>query len=488
MSRLWRGVARATLVALSGGAMVAAASDLPGTAALRPRSAQATAPVPSLVPVESVSLSCPGPETEGLGAIPPVPGRTTVLAATAPAEALADVALPGAPGRVTLAGMPGAPDLGSVAVRGRVVTGELSGPVAGRVTATGALAPGVGAIQMWLQAAGNDRALNTTPCLPPRPDIWLVGGGGESTRRERIVVANPGANAVTVDVVVHGGAGPVPSVNGSHVAVPPRGRVTLLLDAIAGGESTPAVHVTASGGAVTAVLDDSWVDGSVGRGGDDAAPADGPSLEQVLPAVFVDGPAKVRVVVPGPDEAVVQTRLLTPTGPQPLPADGVARVAGGTVRDIDLGALPAGAYAVQVRADQPVVAGAMLERRPGGPHSDLAWTTSVAPIPVIAGGPLPPGARGQLMLVATADAAGATVVAVSREGVVSSQDVAVPADSVAVVDISGLSQVWVRQRLGTLRAGYLASLDDRSGPLFSTVVLPPLAVSATRTPVRQVQR
>ena len=124
---------------------------------------------------------------------------------------------------------------------------------------------------------------------------------------------------MTVDLSVLGTRGPVPSPNGRGIVVAPYGRTVVLLDAIAGQEASPALHVVATGGEVAAVLDDTWLDGVIPRGGDDATPAAAPALEQVIPAFRVGGPAIVRVAVPGADEAVVQTRVLTPTGPRPRP-------------------------------------------------------------------------------------------------------------------------------------------------------------------------
>ena len=106
----------------------------------------------------------------------------------------------------------------------------------------------------------------------------------------------------------------MPSANGRNVAVPPRGRTSLLVDALVGPETTPVVHVVASGGVLTGIVEDSWVDGATGRGADDAAPAADPSNEQVVPAVYLDGPARLRVAVPGTEETVVQARALTKDG------------------------------------------------------------------------------------------------------------------------------------------------------------------------------
>jgi hypothetical protein len=487
----WTGAVRAFATLAVGAGLVVAADQVPGTYSVGAPVAPVVERAPELVPVTSVSLTCPGPETEGLPGIAPVAGTSTVAAALAPAEALQGITLPAGPGALQVRAMPGAAVLGTSDQRTRGVSAGLRGTTVAEVAASGSLAPGLAALQTWVQTEGDDRALVAAPCTPAKADLWLVGGGGESTRREHITLANPGANPVSADVTVLGTAGPLPSANGQDLTVPPHGRVTLLLDALVGPEKTPVVHVEATGGLVTAVLEDSWIEGAVGRGAGDAVPSADPSTEQVVPAAFLGGPARLRVAVPGPEEAVVQARMLTAEGTRPLPGEGVVRVPGGSVRDIDLSSLPAGAYAVQVRADHPVVAGAMLERRGDGTgQSDFAWTTSTAPIPVVAGTPLPDGFRGLLMLVAAGDQARATVVTVSPTGAVASKDVTVPADGLSVVDLSGAGQVWVRQTSGTLRAGVSLSLDEKAAgtPLFSIVPLGPSAVSATQVPVREVPR
>ena len=179
----------------------------------------------------------------------------------------------------------------------------------------GALAAGLSGLQTTVATEGDDRAAVATACQAPRAELWLVAGGGGSTRRERVVLTNPGANTVSADVTVLGSSGTLPSANGQNVAIPPRGRTSLLVDALVGPESTPVVHVVASGGVITGVVEDSWIDGATGRGADDAAPAAEPSNEQVVPAAYLDGPARLRVAVPGTEETVVQARALTKDGP-----------------------------------------------------------------------------------------------------------------------------------------------------------------------------
>ena len=83
------------------------------------------------------------------------------------------------------------------------------------------------------------------------------------------------------------------------------------------------------------------------------------------------------LAVPGTEETVVQARALTKDGPVAVPGDGVVRVPGGTVREVDLSTMPAGAYAIQIRADHPIVAGVMSERRPKA-TAGLTRATAIA--------------------------------------------------------------------------------------------------------------
>jgi hypothetical protein len=101
----------------------------------------------------------------------------------------------------------------------------------------------------------------------------------------------------------------------------------------------------------------------------------------LVPGVAVAGAALVRIAVPGPDEAVAQVRLLGADSEVVAPDNGVVRVPAGSSRDLQLSGLPAGTYGVEVTADVPVVAGAMVERRsdPAG-VADLAWLASVPPL------------------------------------------------------------------------------------------------------------
>jgi len=484
---------RALAVVAVGAGLVVGASRVPGVAQLAPVVA-ADAPVrPQVRPVASASLTCPGPETEGLAGVPSAGGTTTVLAATAPTTTLGGVSAVDGPGRLQVTAASTGQSLAATTQRAGALDQAVSGAGAVQVSSSGSLAPGAAALQTWVKGSGDERALVATPCTAPRADLWLVGGGGQSSRRERVVLVNPGANTVTADVAVLGTDGELQTSGGRDVSVPPRGRTILLLDALVGAEAAPVVHVTTAGGMLSAVLSDSWVDGAIGRGSDDAAPSAAPSTEQVIPAAAFDGPAHLRIAVPGDQEAVVQARLLTADGPHPLPASAVVRIAGRHVVDIDLSVVPAGRDAIQVRADKPVVAGVMLERRGASAtaQSDFAWAGSTAPISTVAGSPVPSGLAGALTLVATGAPGTATVTTVSATGAVTRREVTVPADGTVALPVVGPSGVWVSPSSGTLRAGIDLTVPvgrgaTSPGPLFTAYGLPSAPVTAIQVPVRRI--
>ena len=489
------GIVRFTAMVVGGAGMIAAASILPGVVDMSNPAdavaAEAVTPTQGAneVATSAATLVCPGPETEGLPAVAPLPGTTAVHAAAAPRQVLGEAVALDDTGALTLRGSAHDGELATSSARGPVVSAPVSGATPVQVQATGAMAPGLAALQTSLRVGDDERGLEAAPCRAGAPELWLLGGGGDATRRERLVLANAGANAVTASVAVHGAAGLLESTAPSEVTVPPNGRVSLLLDALVPSEATPAVHVTATGGLLGALLEDSWIEGAVGRGRDDSVPSTGPALAQVIPGVGIDGPGRIRILVPGDQEAVVQTRLLTTSGSQPVPTDAVVRIASGAVRDVDLGAVPPGNYAVEVRADQPVVAAVMTERRTGaeGP-SDLAWVPGTEALDYLGGTPLPSGPGAAVHLAATGEAARVSVFTVDAAGAATGRLVDVGADAVTAVDVSGASQVWVRREFGTVRAAVALVGTDPDGPLYSVIPLGPSTVTTPHVPARPIRR
>ncbi|MEO5982164.1 MAG: DUF5719 family protein [Pedococcus sp.] len=496
MNPLVSGIARATLASAAGVGIVLGAAHVQGALAVGPGPAVAGAPRAATDAVRGSAVVCPGPELEGVPGVDDLQVRPRLAAAAAPLRTLAGTTPSSTPGSLSVTRLPGATAAKPVTERAANATTDLNTPAGALVTATQSLAPGLAAAQSWLVPGGERRALTSAPCTPAVAESWILAGGGAPGRQERLVLTNPGGNPVTVDVTLHGADGVVVTSQGKGIVVPARGRTAFLLDSISGDLTTPVVHVVAEGGVVTAVVNDLWLDGTRPAGSDDAVAAATPSRDQVVPAVQVDGAAVLRVAVPGGSEAVVQARVLTPLGPRALPTGGVTRIDGGQVRDIDISKLPQDAVALQVRADVPVVAGAMVTRGVAPASSDFAWSSSTPPLTGVAGMPLvdPAGAAEpltrSLALTSTGAKAGVEVVTVDARGDQKSLRLNLAQDATLAVNVTGARSVWVTRTSGTgeLRAGVVSTLTDKVGTLVTTTPLRDTALRTTTMGLREVQR
>ncbi len=491
------GVARVVLVGAAGAGLVFGAGQVPVDVDLSPLVAAdtpASASSARATPVSERGLLCPGPER--LGAKGGLEDEQSVraVAAAAPDAVVPAGERPGAPSRLTVRRLPGHDGSGKAQERHRAVVDT---PDSLLFVAAGRAAPGAAGLQYSLVRSGNHRGLSTVACGGTAAEAWLVAGGAQPGRLEHVVLVNPAANAVTVDLEVLGAHGPVESDGGSGLLVPPHGRTVVLLDSLASSEQTPVVHVTAHGGEVYAAIEDGWLDGVVPRGTDTSTTTAPPSREQVIAGVKVDGPTTLRVAVPGEAEAVVQTRVLTTKGPRRVKHD-VVRIPGHTVRDIDLSDLPTGSYAVQVRADVKVVASALVQRGRSSTKrsaaldrtaSDLTWSPSSPVIDGVAGSPLPPpgqsGTKNWLLLGNTGARAKVDVTTVDRRGKVTSRTVTVAADAVSPVDLRGAHSVWVQPRGGAVYGAVLTQARAKDGDGLSAVLpLVSAPLTSTTTPIR----
>lgn len=505
-----RGVLRSLTVAVAGSGLVIGVAYLPAPLSLVRGASHAPAAAPLVEPISQAQAICPGPEALGIAGLRDSLAQVVaVTAAAAPEAALpAGLAIGQSAGTLRLSGLPaGGTWADPVTVRGQTTSATISTAQSALAAGDGAMAPGTVATQRSWVRSGDNRGLVTAACMPAAASSWLIAGGGDPGRRERLVLTNPGPNPVTVDLTVLGVNGPIQSPNGHGLVVGPHARTVILLDAIAGSEPSPVVHVVVQGGEVAAVLSDAWLDGVVPRGGDDTAPVAAPAREQVMAGVAIEGRATLRIAVPGDGEAVVEARVLTASGPKPLDANGVTRLAAHSTKDIDLSALPPDAYAVQVRADVPVVAAAMVDRRPApGAPSDLAWSGASAPITTLAGmalgakalsgkavgdkavgGPGGTGLMGRLDLAATYDPASVQVTTVDAAGQASSKEVAIGADSVSSLALDGATSVWVTPLTGVVRAAVLTWVTDAGGTLVSVTPMSDLTLTTTSVRLRELR-
>ena len=455
--------------------------------------------------VEQAALACAG--REGLA------GRA--LAVTAPEELLATDGA--GEGSLRVLG-PREPAADPVPLAEDAAGVRLEAGDSALALATGSDAAGLVAGQV-LVGTGTDaspRGAALSGCVAPAEDQWLLAGGAEPGRTESLVLTNPGADPVRVDVELRGEGGPVQVTGGAGLVVPAGGRLVRPVDALAEGVDAPALRVRTEGGPVAAQLVETFRDGTTELGTTVTAPAAAPARDLVVPPVPSGGDRTdlvLRVLAPeGP--AVVELRSLTPTGPA-TPDPAAVRVAAGSTVDVPLEGLEEDATGLRLRADAPVTASLQVRVVPSGdepledpeevdgagtdeaaattqapgtgsevvrPAGDLTWlpATTLAVQPV--GIAVPDladvaGARLELSLAAL-DASTAEVLLRDREGGTTSRSVDLDNDTSALLEVpDGTTAVWVRPaEAGTpgLAAALHLTGEDDLGPYRAATTLRPV--------------
>lgn len=475
----------AVLVLALGVAVVVGATRFPG---------ETSAPLPlatAVAPPATSVLVCPGPlrlATEQAGddaaydpAFDPSPADATsdLVAVTS----TADPSAAGAAGTgASLVPLAGGEPVGSVAagveagVLGLALGSSGGAPLVVRADPAVDVPAWASGAVAWRAGTGDLRGLAAASCQRPSATTWLVGGSTELGSSARLVLQNPGATPATVSLRVWGARGPVELAGAPDYLVGPGEQEMVLLEGLAAEQGQVVVQVAATGGLVSAYLQDSRTDGLTPQGVDLVVGGAGPATELMVPAISVtdDDPeaAVLRVLAPGDgadgahgaeggdggdgaddrgavESGTVHVMLLGPQGAVELPGAEDVSIDAGQVIDIPLDGLPAGDYSAWVTGDLPVVAGAAVTRLGTAPTGEdvpveRAWS------PAQAGGlsaplALPGDEEGRLVLAAapvdgrtgssrvevvTLDASGAVLVR---------KDVLVPVGGTVALDLAGLA-------------------------------------------------
>lgn len=383
-------------------------------------------------------------------------------------------------------------------------TGETTVLEADPVEDVVALAAGT---SVAVTGSGDLRGLVATACQGPSTSAWLVGGSTQPGDSAQLVLSNVGQTPASVTLAGWGSTGALDLSTAGTVLVPAGGQRIVLLEALA-ADPRVAVHVAASGGEVTALVQDSRLRGLVPGGTDLVAPSVPPAETVVVPGIFLgrtsgeeaDAPA-VRVVNPGEDVATVSLELLGADGPQSVPGAEDLVLDPGAVVDISLTGLPEGAWSAAVSADLPVTAAAVTttvgtasEEDPGTAPVDRAWSPAV---PALASGvvavPDDAVATASLVLANPADdAVDVEIVPVLRDGTRGAPVTRTLGGRASVSeDVAALGDVAALQVLaadGAVHGGVMLSASAADGGLMSFVPLTEDARTASAVPLAPAPR
>ncbi len=368
-------------------------------AALLPAAPAPADPVEEVTvePAQEVSV-CPGParltdpETVGDAQFGPAPvGTSSRLRAVVEGDGTAGIGVldGGDPEEQELAPGPGA----------EVTVGDVEDPAHGTVLTVRPAqdsSPRVAASVGSVTTDGDLRGLAAASCSRPGISQWLVGGSTEIGSSSQLVLQNPGLTPAVVQVQVWGQGGEVVLSGGGQQLVGPGQEVVTLVEAAAPEQRRLVVHVAASGGLVSAYLQHSTLDGLVPLGVDHVVPGAEPTTDLALAGVTSVGEAvddphapQLRLLAPGEEAGTARVMVYGEDGAVPLRGAEEVALTPGVVTDVSLGGLPAGAYAVSVHADVPVVGGASVDRR-GEPDPDLLHEERQYDRAWVAARPLPP--------------------------------------------------------------------------------------------------
>ncbi|GIG39643.1 DUF5719 family protein [Cellulomonas phragmiteti] len=376
VARVLRAASGLLVLGLTGGALAGAAHLGAADPVPRPAAEVDVAPTPA-------TLQCPGPvllsqRTErGDAAFDPAP--------VAPEVGLDAVTTPGS-GSLAVLPLGGADAVGDLAAGGGALHLDgVAAPLVVRAQPQDA-PPVVAATSTSVVSAGDARGLAAASCRAPASDDWFVGGSTAVGATATLVLANPGLTAAQVELELFGPNGRVEPTTTQHV-VAPGATKTVDLGGAAADQAALVVHVTVTGGMVSAHVQDTAVRGFTPAGTDLVVPGAPPATRQVVTGLVaaeseVGGPdaPMLRLLAPGDASTTASLVLLGADGPVDLPGAQRVPLTAGEVTDVPLGGLPAGAYTVVVDADVPVVAGGVVSATgaPGvlddAPRVERAWS------------------------------------------------------------------------------------------------------------------
>jgi len=501
--RALRAASGLLVLALAGGALV-------GATRLGAAPARAVTAVEVEVAPAAVTLQCPGPvllpqrTVRGDAAFDPAPVAPVVTldAVTAAGDGAGALAV------LPLGGPTAIRDL--AAGGGAVHLGGLDAPLVVRAQPQD-VTPVVAATGVSVVTDGDARGLAAASCRTPASDDWFVGGSTAVGATATLVLTNPGLTAAQVELEIFGPNGRVEPTTAQHV-VAPGATKSVDLGGAAAEQAGLVVHVTVTGGMVSALVQDTAVRGFTPAGTDLVVPGAPPATRQVVTGVSTPGTQigspdapVLRLLAPGDEGTTARVTLLGADGPVDLPGAQRVLLEAGEVTDVPLGGLESGAYTVVVDADVPVVAGVSTSRvgEPGQlddePRVERAW--SAATVPDTHGAvALPRGVRARVVVGAVGDVAAttgegtATLRVLGRDGqVLSEHAVRVDAGTTGAWEVADLATDAAGLELeptggATLAWAVALTVVQEDGPLVAVLDPVPVVGAASAITVREDPR
>lgn len=234
--------------------------------------------------------------------------------------------------------------------------------------------------------------LATVSCAEPSNDVWLVGGATDVGRTTLLLLENPTDVYSTAKIEVFAENGPVAMLKNDGIQVPPRTQRIISIAGYARDVYAPVIHVSSSGGALLATLQQSVMRTLVPSGVEWVNPSTAPSTTQMITGVYLAGSSAnseygavssdlestIRVLVPGTESADVKLKFISLAGEV---TELAAPVNAQEVIQFPFVGMKDGMYTVIVSANKPIVAGVRSVIASGVQAPVLSTTPSSPPAP-----------------------------------------------------------------------------------------------------------
>jgi len=247
----------------------------------------------------------------------------------------------------------------------------------------------VSGAQSELVGEGDFVGLAAANCDVANGDSWLAGGATTVGRTTLISLTNPSEVPATVDLELFGENGAIVAPGTSGIIVPADGQRVLSLAGFQPDIVSPVVHVTSTGGQVSATLQQAIVRGLQPGGVDIVQSVSELSTATVIPGVVVTGleavqalrtggdpqfddvETAVRVFAPGEGTVSLTVNVIPENGADTGTSFQID-VDAGRVTDLPIEQLATGSYTISIDSSEPVVASARVTSALGA-ATDFAW-------------------------------------------------------------------------------------------------------------------
>lgn len=241
----------------------------------------------------------------------------------------------------------------------------------------------LGGLAFHRAEAGDMRGLAGAACMGGHIDSYLVGSEISVGTSNELVLVNLSFAPATVTLEALGSAGLLEAPSIKNIVVDAQSVKRVSLDGAIDGDKRLALHISSSGGAVAAFVQETVLEGATPAGVTWISPSPA-AAHLVIPAVSIPGDSvdfpRVRVANFEDEPATISLVLRSEDGALQREDLSNIEVAGHSVLDIPLDGIDSGTYSAVITSDNPVSAGAeLVYRHADNAPREIAWAGAVSP-------------------------------------------------------------------------------------------------------------